>query len=187
MLALQLLINGLTLGAAYALVALGFVLVLNATGAVNFAQGDMVMAGGYIAVALAGIAAGAGDRAAAVRAGRHGRARAPLLGIGLFPAEDAAARRRLHQHDRGRHHSAERREPRLRRCAARGAAADRRRFGHARRARRHDSVARDHGDRGVARPRTILAARPDPSRPHAARHRRRPPDGRAWSASGSTS
>jgi branched-chain amino acid transport system permease protein len=55
MLALQLLINGLTLGAAYALVALGFVLVLNATGAVNFAQGDMVMAGGYTAVALAGL------------------------------------------------------------------------------------------------------------------------------------
>jgi branched-chain amino acid transport system permease protein len=53
MLALQLLINGLALGAAYALVALGFVLVLNATGAVNFAQGDMVMAGGYVAVALA--------------------------------------------------------------------------------------------------------------------------------------
>ncbi len=40
MLALQLLINGLALGAAYALVALGFVLVLNATSAVNFAQGD---------------------------------------------------------------------------------------------------------------------------------------------------
>src|SRR5579883_3642070 len=51
--ALQLLINGLALGAAYALVALGFVLVLNATGAVNFAQGDMVMAGGYAAAILA--------------------------------------------------------------------------------------------------------------------------------------
>ena len=48
----QLLLNGLALGAAYALVALGFVLVLNATGAVNFAQGDMVMLGGYAAVAL---------------------------------------------------------------------------------------------------------------------------------------
>src|SRR5258707_11099681 len=55
MLALQLLINGLALGAAYALVALGFVLVLNATSAVNFAQGDMVMAGGYVAIALAGL------------------------------------------------------------------------------------------------------------------------------------
>src|SRR5260370_38143847 len=55
MLAVQLLINGLALGAAYALVALGFVLVLNATSAVNFAQGDMVMAGGYAAIALAGL------------------------------------------------------------------------------------------------------------------------------------
>ena len=55
MLALQLLVNALALGAAYALVALGFVLVLNATGAVNFAQGDMVTAGGYAAIALAGL------------------------------------------------------------------------------------------------------------------------------------
>lgn len=52
MLALQLLFNAVALGAAYALVALGFVLVLNATGAVNFAQGDLVMAGGFGAVAL---------------------------------------------------------------------------------------------------------------------------------------
>ncbi len=51
--AFQLLVNGLALGAAYALVALGFVLVLNATSAVNFAQGDLVMAGGMVAVALA--------------------------------------------------------------------------------------------------------------------------------------
>src|SRR5579859_2581655 len=50
---LQLALNGLALGAAYALVALGFVLVLNATGAVNFAQGDLVMAGGYAAAVLA--------------------------------------------------------------------------------------------------------------------------------------
>jgi branched-chain amino acid transport system permease protein len=53
MLTLQLFINGLSLGAAYALCALGFVLVLNATNAVNFAQGDMVSAGGLAAVALA--------------------------------------------------------------------------------------------------------------------------------------
>ncbi len=52
MLTLQLLVNGIALGAAYALCALGFVLVLNATGAVNFAQGDMVMAGGFVAIAL---------------------------------------------------------------------------------------------------------------------------------------
>jgi branched-chain amino acid transport system permease protein len=54
MLILQLLLNGIALGAAYALAALGFVLVLNATRAVNFAQGDMVMAGGFLAVALGG-------------------------------------------------------------------------------------------------------------------------------------
>jgi branched-chain amino acid transport system permease protein len=50
---LQLLFNGIALGAAYALVALGFVLVVNATGAVNFAHGDLVMAGGYAAVVFA--------------------------------------------------------------------------------------------------------------------------------------
>ncbi|MCZ6764650.1 MAG: branched-chain amino acid ABC transporter permease [Alphaproteobacteria bacterium] len=49
---LQLLINGLALGAAYALVALGFVLILNATNAVNFAHGDWVMAGGFVAIAM---------------------------------------------------------------------------------------------------------------------------------------
>lgn len=52
---LQLLVNGLALGAAYALVALGFVLVLKATSAVNFAHGDLVMAGGFAAVALASV------------------------------------------------------------------------------------------------------------------------------------
>ncbi len=55
MLAAQLLFNGLALGAAYALVALGFVVILNATGAVNFAHGDAVIAGGFVAIALAGL------------------------------------------------------------------------------------------------------------------------------------
>ncbi len=50
---LQTLVNALALGSAYALLALGFVLILNATSAVNFTQGDMVMAGGYIAIAIA--------------------------------------------------------------------------------------------------------------------------------------
>ena len=48
----QLIINGIALGALYALVTLGFVFVINATGAVNFAQGELVMAGGYAAVVL---------------------------------------------------------------------------------------------------------------------------------------
>ena len=49
---IQLVLSGLALGAAYALVALGFVFIVNATGAVNFAQGDFVMAGGYVAIFL---------------------------------------------------------------------------------------------------------------------------------------
>ncbi|MEJ0068772.1 MAG: branched-chain amino acid ABC transporter permease [Pseudomonadota bacterium] len=52
---LQLLINTVALGAAYALVALGFVWVLNATNAVNFAHGDMVMTGGFASLALAAL------------------------------------------------------------------------------------------------------------------------------------
>jgi branched-chain amino acid transport system permease protein len=54
---LQLAINGVALGAAYALVALGLVFIVNATGAVNFAQGDLVMAGGYVAVGLGSMTA----------------------------------------------------------------------------------------------------------------------------------
>ena len=49
---LQLLLSALSLGSTYALVALGFVLILNATNAVNFAQGELVVAGGFLAVAL---------------------------------------------------------------------------------------------------------------------------------------
>ena len=55
MLTAQLLVNGIALGSAYALCALGFVLIVNATGAVNFAQGDMVMVGGIAAVGLASV------------------------------------------------------------------------------------------------------------------------------------
>lgn len=53
MIAAQLLLNGLALGSAYALAALGFVLVLNASRAVNFAHGDLVVAGGFVAIAAA--------------------------------------------------------------------------------------------------------------------------------------
>ena len=55
MLIAQLTLNAIALGAAYALVAIGFVLVLNATTAVNFAHGESVVAGGFAAVALSGV------------------------------------------------------------------------------------------------------------------------------------
>ncbi|NLZ42709.1 MAG: branched-chain amino acid ABC transporter permease, partial [Comamonadaceae bacterium] len=50
-------VNALALGASYALLALGFVLILNATASVNFAHGDMVMAGGYVGIALSSLLA----------------------------------------------------------------------------------------------------------------------------------
>jgi branched-chain amino acid transport system permease protein len=53
MIAFQLVLNALALGMAYALVALGFVLALNAAGAVNFAHGDLVVLGGAVAVLFA--------------------------------------------------------------------------------------------------------------------------------------
>jgi branched-chain amino acid transport system permease protein len=49
---LQFLTSGLTVGAVYALVALGFTLVYNASDVVNFAQGEFVMIGGMGTVFL---------------------------------------------------------------------------------------------------------------------------------------
>ncbi|KQW18277.1 ABC transporter permease [Afipia sp. Root123D2] len=46
----QFLASGLTVGAVYALVALGFTLVYNASDVVNFAQGEFVMLGGMVTV-----------------------------------------------------------------------------------------------------------------------------------------
>jgi branched-chain amino acid transport system permease protein len=53
---LQFVASGLTAGAIYALVALGFSIIYNASGAINFAQGEFVMIGGMSAVTL--VAAG---------------------------------------------------------------------------------------------------------------------------------
>ncbi|MGO4449924.1 branched-chain amino acid ABC transporter permease [Phyllobacterium sp. TAF24] len=47
---LQFLLSGITVGAVYALVALGFTIIYNASGVVNFAQGEFVMLGGMITV-----------------------------------------------------------------------------------------------------------------------------------------
>lgn len=47
---LQFLLSGITVGAVYALVALGFTIIYNASDVVNFAQGEFVMLGGMITV-----------------------------------------------------------------------------------------------------------------------------------------
>jgi branched-chain amino acid transport system permease protein len=49
---LQYLFSGLTVGATYALAALGFTLIYNASGVINFAQGEFIMLGGMGAVVL---------------------------------------------------------------------------------------------------------------------------------------
>ncbi len=49
---LQYLLSGITTGSTYALIALGFSLVYNATGVINFAQGEFVMLGGMITAVL---------------------------------------------------------------------------------------------------------------------------------------
>ena len=45
---LQLIVSGAAIGCIYALIALGFVLIYKATETVNFAQGDLMMIGGFI-------------------------------------------------------------------------------------------------------------------------------------------
>lgn len=49
---LQLLFSGLTIGAIYALIAVGFVLIYNVTGILNFAQGEFAMFGALISISL---------------------------------------------------------------------------------------------------------------------------------------
>jgi branched-chain amino acid transport system permease protein len=50
---LQLCFAGLALGARYALVALGFVIIYRATGVINFAQGGLLAVGAYLTYAFA--------------------------------------------------------------------------------------------------------------------------------------
>ena len=49
---LQFTFSGLTVGAVYALVALGFTLIYNSSDVINFAQGEFVMLGGMTTVFL---------------------------------------------------------------------------------------------------------------------------------------
>ena len=51
---LQQIINGLTLGSVYALVALGYTMVYGIIGLINFAHGDVVMIGAMVVTVVAG-------------------------------------------------------------------------------------------------------------------------------------
>ncbi len=54
---LQQLINGLTLGGIYALIALGYTLIFGVIKLINFAQGEMSMVGAFVALAALGLLA----------------------------------------------------------------------------------------------------------------------------------
>jgi branched-chain amino acid transport system permease protein len=49
---LQYLLSGVTTGSVYAVVGIGFNIIYNATGIINFAQGEFLMLGGMLAVSL---------------------------------------------------------------------------------------------------------------------------------------
>jgi branched-chain amino acid transport system permease protein len=51
---LQLVISGLVVGSIYALVALGFVIIYKSTSILNFAQGEFLMLGAYVCLAIVG-------------------------------------------------------------------------------------------------------------------------------------
>ena len=44
------LINGISLGSVYAIIALGYTMVYGIAKMLNFAHGDVIMVGGYISV-----------------------------------------------------------------------------------------------------------------------------------------
>ena len=52
---IQLIIDGVSSGCIYGLVALGFVLIYKATETINFAQGDILMLGAFVAFSLIGV------------------------------------------------------------------------------------------------------------------------------------
>ncbi len=57
---LQQLLNGLTIGMIYALIALGYTMVYGILQLINFAHGDVFMVGGYLALTAIGIVAALG-------------------------------------------------------------------------------------------------------------------------------
>jgi branched-chain amino acid transport system permease protein len=85
---LQFLFSGLTVGATYALAALGFTVVYNASNVINFAQGEFLMLGGMLSVVLldAGVPAWAALPAAILLVAAIGVA---VERLAIRPAQDA--------------------------------------------------------------------------------------------------
>ena len=124
---LQFAFSGLTVGAVYALVALGFTLIYNASDVINFAQGEFVMLGGMVTVFLA-----LRRRAAAARGAASPSSSTVVVGLALYrfaiePARGASAVVAHHHHHRRLDLPARRRAGRLRQALPQPAALVRRR------------------------------------------------------------
>src|SRR5215813_976055 len=79
---LQQLINGITLGAIYALIALGYTMVYGILRLINFAHGDVYMVGAFMGYYIAG---GIGVRGAQMLMGNpEGNAFGRILAHGLL-------------------------------------------------------------------------------------------------------
>ena len=104
MIFLQLTLNGLAVGCIYGLVALGFVLIYKATELVNFAQGDLLMLGAFVAY-MAVVWWGLDYWLAfAIAVVTHRRLRRAARPAGAAPGHRPAAVRRRHADDRPRLH-----------------------------------------------------------------------------------
>ena len=100
---MQTLVGGLSFGAIYALVALGFSIVYRTMGLVNFAHGDVVMIGAYIAVHRSSCPAGCRSRLAVLIAIALTGGHRPGHRAGAAPAGEQGLRPDAHRHDRLRH------------------------------------------------------------------------------------
>ena len=87
---LQFAFSGLTVGAVYALVAVGFTLIFNASDVINFAQGEFVMLGGMttVSLVLAGVPVPLAALIAVIVTVAIGLA---LYGLAIEPARGASA------------------------------------------------------------------------------------------------
>jgi branched-chain amino acid transport system permease protein len=87
---LQFAFSGLTVGAVYALVAVGFTLIFNASDVINFAQGEFVMLGGMttVSLVLAGVPVPLAALIAVIVTIAIGLA---LYGLAIEPARGASA------------------------------------------------------------------------------------------------
>jgi branched-chain amino acid transport system permease protein len=80
---LQQIINALTVGSIYALIALGYTMVYGVLRLINFAHSELFTAGAFIGLSLAGILGVAGHPAAAVAVGLVTFVIVGLIGVGV--------------------------------------------------------------------------------------------------------